>query len=40
MSDDRDDSAPSARRWPVWLAGAAALGAWFALLWFMFGEVL
>lgn len=23
-----------------WLAGIAALMAWFALLWFMFGDVL
>jgi hypothetical protein len=24
----------------AWLTGAAALAAWFALLWFMFGDVL
>ena len=24
----------------VWLGGAAALGAWFGMLWFMFREVL
>lgn len=27
-----------ARYW--WLIGLVALGAWFALLWFMFGDVL
>jgi hypothetical protein len=27
-------------RWVAWLTGAAALAAWFALLWFMFGDVL
>jgi hypothetical protein len=27
-----------ARYW--WLTGAVALVAWFALLWFMFGDVL
>ena len=27
-----------ARFW--WLAGLIALAAWFALLWFMFGDVL
>lgn len=36
----RDDPPPPPRRWTVWLAGAAALAAWLALLWFMFGEVL
>jgi hypothetical protein len=28
------------RRILVWLGGAAALGAWFAMLWLMFGDVL
>ena len=28
------------RAYAVWLLGAAALAAWFALLWFMFGDVL
>jgi hypothetical protein len=28
------------RRHAGWIGGAIALAAWFALLWFMFGDVL
>jgi hypothetical protein len=35
-----DESPPRDRRMLVWLAGATALAAWFALLWLMFGDVL
>jgi hypothetical protein len=28
------------RRVLVWLGGSVALGAWFAMLWLMFGDVL
>ena len=31
---------PERRPYGVWLAGAAALALWFALLWQMFGDVL
>jgi hypothetical protein len=35
-----DQSVDRSSRVFAWLAGAAALAAWFALLWFMFGDVL
>jgi hypothetical protein len=35
MSDD-----PSGSQYKIWAVGALALGAWFAMLWFMFGDVL
>jgi hypothetical protein len=36
-----DDPAPDTRsRALVWLGGFAALAAWGAMLWFMFGDVL
>ncbi len=38
MADE--DQGSDRRAYAVWLLGAAALGAWFALLWFMFGDVL
>lgn len=38
MADD--DAAPEERPKLAWMIGAAALLAWFAMLWFMFGEVL
>jgi hypothetical protein len=31
---------PREGRLAVWLAGGLALAAWFALLWFMFGDVI
>jgi hypothetical protein len=40
MDDGEEKSLPErlARYW--WLAGIVALAAWFAMLWFMFGDVL
>jgi hypothetical protein len=39
MADDRPTIGERlGRLW--WLAGAVALLAWFAMLWFMFGDVL
>ena len=38
MSEQAPDPAPRNRI--VWLIGGAALCAWFAMLWLMFGEVL
>jgi hypothetical protein len=35
-----DDEPAGEGRMLAWLLGAAALAAWFALLWFMFGDVL
>jgi hypothetical protein len=35
MSDDS-----SGPQYKMWAVGGAALLAWFAMLWFMFGEVL
>jgi hypothetical protein len=35
MSDD-----PSGPQYKIWAVGAAALLAWFAMLFFMFGDVL
>lgn len=35
-----DDPAPSTSQLGSWLIGACALAAWFAMLWFMFGDVL
>jgi hypothetical protein len=35
MSDD-----PSKPQYKIWAVGAAALAAWFAMLYFMFGDVL
>jgi hypothetical protein len=37
MSDDPTSTGPQLKTWAV---GAAALGAWFAMLWFMFRDVL
>jgi hypothetical protein len=37
---DADGTPPEKGRGFVWLAGGTALAAWFALLWFMFGDVL
>jgi hypothetical protein len=28
------------RRLAIWAIGTAALAAWFAMLWFMFGDVI
>ena len=36
---ERDPSQGERPRF-VWMIGAAALLAWFAMLWFMFGDVL
>lgn len=38
MEQDRDETQP--KRWRVWLGGSIALGVWFAMLYFMFGDVL
>jgi hypothetical protein len=38
MPDDPDEREQS--RAYVWLLGTGALGAWFVLLWLMFGDVL
>jgi hypothetical protein len=35
-----EEQQPRERHPGVWLAGAVALGAWFAMLWFMFGDVI
>ncbi len=35
-----EEDGRSSGRAGIWLAGAVALAAWFAMLWFMFGEVL
>lgn len=36
-----DDPAPEERASPLlWLASAGILALWFAMLWFMFGDVL
>jgi hypothetical protein len=35
MSDE-----PSGPQYKIWAVGAAALLAWLAMLWFMFGDVL
>ena len=35
-AEDEDRKA----RWLSWLLGALALGAWFVMLWLMFGDVL
>jgi hypothetical protein len=40
MTDEQEPPANERRAFPIWLAGAAALAAWFAMLWFMFGDVL
>ena len=39
MAEERPTVGEWLGRHPV-LTGSAALGAWFALLWFMFGDVL
>lgn len=38
MSDDEEPVGDGRPR--AWLFGAAALAAWFVMLWFMFGDVL
>jgi hypothetical protein len=38
MADD--PIPPPDRRLGTWAIGAAALAAWFAMLWFMFGDVI
>lgn len=40
MSDDDDDAPEAGSKAKVALLGISALLAWFALLWFMFGDVL
>ena len=35
-----DDPRPRERHYGLWLVGAIALAAWFAMLWFMFGDVM
>jgi hypothetical protein len=35
-----DPAGGDRRAYAIWLVGAAALAAWFALLWLMFGDVL
>jgi hypothetical protein len=35
-----DEEPPKEGRLGIWAIGAAALAAWFAMLWFMFGEVI
>jgi hypothetical protein len=37
---DGDPEPEDGSRASVWMMGGAALLAWFALLWFMFGDVL
>ncbi len=37
---NEDDGTPPPKRYLVWLGGSAALGAWFGMLYFMFGDVL
>jgi hypothetical protein len=39
MSDENPASGDKSKAF-VWMIGIAALLAWFALLWFMFGDVL
>jgi hypothetical protein len=39
MDIDEPPPGDKGRSW-VWLAGGGALAAWFAMLWFMFGDVL
>jgi hypothetical protein len=36
--NERDEDRSARRR--TWAIGAVALGAWFAMLWLMFGDVL
>jgi hypothetical protein len=37
MDDDQEHREP---RLMIWTIGALALAAWFAMLWFMFGDVI